>query len=712
MSDLSGTSIGPYQIEEQIGRGGMATVYKAYHPPTARHVAIKVLLPEIGQYSEYLARFDREAKAIAALQHVHILPVFDYGQHEGMPYLVMRYVPTGTLKDCLSAGPLSIKEALRLFSQIAEAVQYAHEKGILHRDLKPANVLLDDSGNALLSDFGLARLMGSTSSLTGANMMGTPAYMSPSQSQGKAFDTRSDIYSLGVILYEMVTGDVPFTAETPLGVIYKHASEPPPSPRRQRPDVPEVVEKVILKALAKKEEDRFQTVGEMLAALNSGQSAAGDEPLDETVLGSDLDFPQTALTEPPALTDEALSRSEAVSHRPISARWFRRAALVVGGLLILVVMGLILRAVLLSVALRTSSTTLAETALDGAAMLGADVDGTLRREILNEPDEARAVRLAKLYANRAPRDPDLSESLRSCARESAAAAQTKTTERCVRLLVIVDPQGAAALAGEFNDAGVAALVQTPLQESTARVYLDAVRLIDDSLGVERSNMQQSVSLYNQAQLIEQTDPTLAATIYHEAIYLDSNNISAYYALSSLLLVEFANDPAQMAEAVQVAEAGHQHIEARFCQGKQDLADPAVFAPSWLCFLLMTTEAGARLERGDDPALIMPLVERARRLAEANGQFGEGYYTAEVYYYLARLTEPDTGIDILCSIISYHNPALERHRTWALYANRQLGDRNCVTGAEPVTRATGLCFPPTAPVKIKVKRQQSGVLPSP
>jgi tetratricopeptide (TPR) repeat protein len=418
-------------------------------------------------------------------------------------------------------------------------------------------------------------------------------------------------------------------------------------------------------------------------------------------LGSEEDLIHTVIaTEAPTLPDESPVRSEAPTQPPTEAagrvqtafpstlitltsdRRFQRGLLAVIILILIVVGALALRGVLVSLALRISNTTLAGTALDGAALLGEDVDKTLRKEILSaleKPDEMRALHLSKLYADRSSADPTLSGELQSRAREAAAAGQTKVTLRYVRVLVVVDPDGASALAGEFNDVGVAALLQMPPQESIAQVYLDAVHLIDETLDIERSQEAQSVSLYNQAQLLEASDPAAAAAVYREAIRLDSNNLEAYYALSSLLLVEFATDPAALDEAVEIAQSGHAHIEERFCQGTQAQTDQDPALQSWLCFLLMTTEAGARLERDDDPALIMPLVERAIRLAEANDQFGPDRYTAEAYYYLARLTEPDTETVVLCNIIKNHDRDLDRHRAWALYANEQLGDRRCLPG---------------------------------
>jgi serine/threonine protein kinase len=265
----AGRMLGPYRIINQIGQGGMATVYKAYQPSVDREVAIKVLPSQLAGSPEFATRFQQEARIIAKLEHPHILPVFDYGESDGIAYFVMRYMDAGTLKDKMVEGrPLPLHEIDRLFTQLAEALSYAHSRGVIHRDLKPANVLIDAHGNVFLTDFGIAKLLESASPrLTQTDaIMGTPAYISPEQAQGQTVDQRSDIYSLGIILYEMVTGSVPFTAETPLAVLFKHISDPLPPPSVLKPDVPPEIEKVILRALAKDPRDRFATAAEFVAA--------------------------------------------------------------------------------------------------------------------------------------------------------------------------------------------------------------------------------------------------------------------------------------------------------------------------------------------------------------------------------------------------------------------------------------------------------------
>jgi serine/threonine protein kinase len=265
----SGQMLGPYRIISQIGKGGMANVYKAYQPSVDRYVAIKVLPSQLAESQEFATRFHQEARIIAKLEHPHILPVFDYGESDGVAYFVMRYLEAGTLKDKMEAGrPLPLKDIDRIFTQLAEALSYAHSFGIIHRDLKPANALIDSHGNIFLTDFGIAKLMESASPrLTQTDaIMGTPAYISPEQAQSQPVDQRADIYSLGIILYEMVTGGVPFTADTPLAVLFKHISDPLPLPSLVKPDIPPSIEKVILKALAKDPKDRFSTADEFVAA--------------------------------------------------------------------------------------------------------------------------------------------------------------------------------------------------------------------------------------------------------------------------------------------------------------------------------------------------------------------------------------------------------------------------------------------------------------
>jgi len=276
MAGLNGARLGPYQILEQIGRGGMAAVYRAHDAARDRFVALKVVAPHLTNDPNFEQRFRREARLLMQLKHPNIIPVEDAGEAEDYAYLVMPFLQVGTLTDWLLGGPTSIRHGARLMGQIAGALQYAHDRGIVHRDVKPSNILLDDHGNALLSDFGLARIEEPGASLTGSMMVGTPAFMSPEQVQGEKASPLSDQYSLGVILYLLTTGQLPFDGEVPIAVALKQVNEPMPLVRAVSPHVPESVERVILKATAKLPSDRFESVAEMNGAFQAAVAHALD----------------------------------------------------------------------------------------------------------------------------------------------------------------------------------------------------------------------------------------------------------------------------------------------------------------------------------------------------------------------------------------------------------------------------------------------------
>lgn len=269
MSFSIGQTVGPYTIVEQLGQGGMATVYKAFHANLNRYIAIKVLHVAFTTDEGFQERFRREAQIVGRLDHPHIVPVFDYAMQENQPYLVMKFIEGQTLKQDLRGERITLQEVTRILTAVADALDFAHRNDVLHRDVKPSNIIIDKDGTPYLTDFGLARIASSGESTLSQDMMlGTPQYISPEQAQGRRdLGPSTDIYSLGVVLYELVVGRVPFTADTPYAIIHDHIYKPLPLPSKVNPTVPEPVEKVLMKALAKNPNDRFRTASEMIQAF-------------------------------------------------------------------------------------------------------------------------------------------------------------------------------------------------------------------------------------------------------------------------------------------------------------------------------------------------------------------------------------------------------------------------------------------------------------
>lgn len=261
--------IGRYEIKSELGRGGMATVYRGYDPRFEREVAVKVLPPELLHSDpQFKLRFEREAKIIAQLEHSSIVPVYDVDTDGDQPYFVMRYMSGGSLSERIKAGVFTIEEATRILERVGPGLDEAHSKGIVHRDIKPSNILFDSRGTPYISDFGIAKLsQAQAGNVTGSAIIGTPAYMAPEQAQGDVVDGRADIYALGIILYEMVTGRQPYEADTPMAVALKHITDPVPHILTANPKLPPGMDMVIQKAMAKDRDERFSSSKEMTDAL-------------------------------------------------------------------------------------------------------------------------------------------------------------------------------------------------------------------------------------------------------------------------------------------------------------------------------------------------------------------------------------------------------------------------------------------------------------
>ena len=294
--------IASYTLLEPIGHGGMAIVYRARQESLGRTVAVKVLSESMAGSEEFLLRFEREARTAANMRHPNLITVHDFGRDErGVPYLVLEYVEGATLADLMDTG-LDDARVPGLLDQIAAGLDYAHSRGVVHRDIKPGNVLLTEDGRVVLADFGLAWLLEGASHLTlTGGVIGTPEYMSPEQASGDPVDHRTDVYALGIVLYEMLTGERPFSADSPMGVLLKHVQAPVPSIARLRPDLRPEVDPVVQKALAKSPSDRYQSAGELARAVRDAFSPVPKDT--EAVAGpaprpsSDAEAPAEAPTE-------------------------------------------------------------------------------------------------------------------------------------------------------------------------------------------------------------------------------------------------------------------------------------------------------------------------------------------------------------------------------------------------------------------------------
>ncbi|HJR78892.1 MAG TPA: protein kinase [Anaerolineales bacterium] len=267
--------VGRYKIKAELGRGGMATVYRAHDPISNREVAIKVLPPEMLHNLVTRARFKRELKLVASLEHPAIVPVYDVGEDNDQPFFVMRYMSGGSLADMIRKERFSLSDAAVIIERLASALDHAHAKGIIHRDIKPDNVLFDAGNHPYLSDFGVAKFTEAAVSATGREVMGTPAYISPEQARGEDVDHRADIYGLGAILYEMLTGQRPYPGNTVIGVAVQHVNDPIPDILKVRPDLPPEVDTVIKTAMAKDRTRRYSSAVDLALALN--KAAFGEE---------------------------------------------------------------------------------------------------------------------------------------------------------------------------------------------------------------------------------------------------------------------------------------------------------------------------------------------------------------------------------------------------------------------------------------------------
>ncbi len=279
-ASLEGQTLGKYRVLEPLGRGGMAQVYRAYHPQLDRYLAVKVLRSDLVDEKEFLARFQREARSVAGLRHPNIVQIYDFDTQNDLYYMVMELLEGDTLKARLNTyrtrgERMPLGELVKILSDALDGLGYAHSEGIIHRDIKPANLMLTRRGQAVITDFGIAQIVGGTAYTVSGALMGTLNYMAPEQGLENRCDARSDLYSMGIVFYEMLTGKPPFDADTPLAILMKHLNDPLPLPRQVNPDIPISFERVALKVLAKNPDDRYQSAAEMAQALQQAAAEAG-----------------------------------------------------------------------------------------------------------------------------------------------------------------------------------------------------------------------------------------------------------------------------------------------------------------------------------------------------------------------------------------------------------------------------------------------------
>jgi serine/threonine protein kinase len=270
----TGKMLGKYEIGPVIGQGGMAQVYKGHHPALKRDVAIKLIHSHLVSGEGFIERFQREAQLVAALRHPNIVQVYDLDTDAGVYFMVMEFIDGLTLSARLEKMRkqnqlFSLSQTVELLLPLCSALDYAHSQGMIHRDVKPGNVMFTGRDQPVLTDFGLAKIVGGTMSMASGLVVGTPMYMSPEQAYGESGDARSDIYALGVMLFELVTGNVPFTGDTPLSIIFKQVNDPLPSVKLINALVPDKIEQIIIKATAKKPANRYQSCAELAAALRA-----------------------------------------------------------------------------------------------------------------------------------------------------------------------------------------------------------------------------------------------------------------------------------------------------------------------------------------------------------------------------------------------------------------------------------------------------------
>lgn len=527
----------------------MATVFKAYHAALDRYVAIKALHPAFKQDPSFLSRFEREARIVAKLDHPNIIPIYDFAEQDGTPYLVIRFVEGKTLKNVLREGLMPLERALAVLRPATDALAHAHSHGILHRDIKPSNIILANDGHVYLTDFGLARIAQvGDSTLSKDMLIGTPQYMSPEQAKGSPVDARSDIYSLGVVVFEMLTGRLPFNADTPYAVIHDHIYAPLPLPTTINPNLSPDLERVLLKALAKEPQERYAGAAEMMAALDQAVAFAKEmapaptpvlapadgEQVPASVVPAEFTTapPDDASTAPATLTSAIPPRKQPGRTNPLTC-----AAIA----LLVVVVVLICGGVAL--AQRDSIARL----LKGPAAVATQ--------------QADAVRIARERVNSNPQDPlahvQLGDALAKrkdfdtayASYDRAIAVDPKTTSAYLHAGELAESADDLDRAMSYYKNGLAALPNNEQLLLAAGDVLARQKRWDEARAVYDSVLRQDP---NSASAIwrlgdyyrAQGRPAEALHQYTEALVIDPDLPEGHFGLGMLALQRGANDEAK------------------------------------------------------------------------------------------------------------------------------------------------------------------------
>lgn len=616
---LIGRELAGYRIRRELGHGGMATVYAADQLSMGREVAVKIMRRDLSSTDDtFLARFEREAHTIATLEHVHILPVIDFGSAEGYTYLVMRRLDR-SLKDYLRENqPLSVETIARLVQQIASALDYAHERQVIHRDLKPGNILVDEQENCFLADFGIARLLGSTTmALTmEGGMMGTPGYMAPETIGGSPATAASDIYALGIILFEMLYGRLPFTGESHFAVMNQHLNEPVEIPPNVRADLPVAVQAVVKKALAKTPEARYKSAGALaeafLAVIQQSPDTQIDEPgwnvvdtgISETVADvepvspapSAVDLPKPDIIEAPDHDEPAPPEGQGatrpaqiVEDQPqrVSVWWIVAAALVI---VVVIAGGLVLAG--------------------RPADISKDIATAQTAVAAQEMDTARLSIAQALEAQPNPNDEN-------------------TRQALARLL---------------NETGLDALVK--LDYDAAITDLERATQLDPTYAKAYYNLGVA---YEENKQLEK-----ARQAYEAALAHDDQLLFARYRLGALLL-----DMGEVEAGFDVIDTGLNML----VQGQQ-----VSEARERLMYLLYATHGRAYYLQNN---LALSEEDLKRALAWENSL----EYPAEAYYYLAQIYQEqgkdEEAYQAWQNVLIHHDPTSSRQRQWAAEARKVL-----------------------------------------